>query len=384
MKKNGFTLIELLAVIIILAIVALIATPIILNVIEDSRKSANKSQIELLLGGLEQLYASNMLSENLELSEKINNEEDVYDLIPTTNEKPANGFGKINNEGKVAIAVEIDRVCYSKNFDDSELKIYELLDGDNCILPPGVGEYLYQCRYYQFWKDEANPESDFLFDKLTGKILSYIGTDTEVIIPCEYDGVPVEVIGNHTNIGAFYGKNVTSVIIPDSIYKIENSAFRESKLISIIIPNSVTTIEHSAFYGIESLINIDLGDGVEFLGNSSLEKTSVVELTLPASLKTLEAQGWMDDLKILIIEEGKLTYLPRDSFWISPKTTYYEKVVIPSNITSIHEAAFKEISDGWGLKSEVIVFTNSDKLRNVEGDLGTDWYYDVKKFEFEP
>ena len=45
MKQNrkGFTLIELLAVIVILAIIALIATPIILNMINDARKSAAKS-----------------------------------------------------------------------------------------------------------------------------------------------------------------------------------------------------------------------------------------------------------------------------------------------------------------------------------------------------
>ena len=43
MKKKGFTLIELLAVIVILAIIALIATPIILNMINNARKSAAKS-----------------------------------------------------------------------------------------------------------------------------------------------------------------------------------------------------------------------------------------------------------------------------------------------------------------------------------------------------
>ena len=45
--KKGFTLIELLAVIIILAIIALIATPIVLNVINDARKSAGLSETEV-------------------------------------------------------------------------------------------------------------------------------------------------------------------------------------------------------------------------------------------------------------------------------------------------------------------------------------------------
>lgn len=44
MKQNkGFTLIELLAVIVILAIIALIATPIVLNMISSARESAAKS-----------------------------------------------------------------------------------------------------------------------------------------------------------------------------------------------------------------------------------------------------------------------------------------------------------------------------------------------------
>ena len=42
-NKKGFTLVELLAVIVILAIIALIATPIILNVIDDAKTNAAKN-----------------------------------------------------------------------------------------------------------------------------------------------------------------------------------------------------------------------------------------------------------------------------------------------------------------------------------------------------
>ena len=47
--KKGFTLIELLAVIIILAIIALIATPLTLNVIDGAKANAAKSEANLVL-----------------------------------------------------------------------------------------------------------------------------------------------------------------------------------------------------------------------------------------------------------------------------------------------------------------------------------------------
>lgn len=43
MNKKGFTLIELLAVIVILSIIMLIATPVIMGVIEEARQGAAKN-----------------------------------------------------------------------------------------------------------------------------------------------------------------------------------------------------------------------------------------------------------------------------------------------------------------------------------------------------
>ena len=65
MLKKGFTLIELLAVIIILAIIALIATPIILNVVEDARISAGRSETQMIYSGINNYCASSMMEEQL-------------------------------------------------------------------------------------------------------------------------------------------------------------------------------------------------------------------------------------------------------------------------------------------------------------------------------
>ena len=56
--KKGFTLIELLAVIVILAIIALIATPIIMGIIEDSKKNSAIESVRLYVDGLAKKIAS--------------------------------------------------------------------------------------------------------------------------------------------------------------------------------------------------------------------------------------------------------------------------------------------------------------------------------------
>ena len=57
----GFTLIELLAVIVILAIIALIATPIILKIIDDSKEESNKRSVEMYAKAVENAIANYQL-----------------------------------------------------------------------------------------------------------------------------------------------------------------------------------------------------------------------------------------------------------------------------------------------------------------------------------
>ena len=125
-NKKGFTLIELLAVIIILAVIALIATPIVLNVVDNARKSANKDSAYGLLDSAKLYYMESLLDESKSLSGNL------IDKINVSGRKPDSGTVYINDKGEIALSVVYDKVCFTKNYEDADLT--ESDDIENCIV----------------------------------------------------------------------------------------------------------------------------------------------------------------------------------------------------------------------------------------------------------
>lgn len=60
-NQKGFTLIELLAVIVILAVIALIATPLIMNVIDKAKKGAAENSAYGYINAIESKLALDMI-----------------------------------------------------------------------------------------------------------------------------------------------------------------------------------------------------------------------------------------------------------------------------------------------------------------------------------
>ena len=58
--KKGFTLIELLGVIVLLAVIALISTPIVLNMIREAQASADMSSAQLIVSNGHNYYAASL------------------------------------------------------------------------------------------------------------------------------------------------------------------------------------------------------------------------------------------------------------------------------------------------------------------------------------
>ena len=87
-------------------------------------------------------------------------------------------------------------------------------------------------------------------------------TDTDIVIPDSYEGLPVTSIGEST----FSGCNLlTSVVIPDSVTSVGDYAFRGCySLTSVEIGNSVASIGNCAFLSCSSLKSIDVNDNNEY------------------------------------------------------------------------------------------------------------------------
>ena len=110
--KKGFTLVELLAVIIILAIVALIALPIIMDVVEDSRKSAAKSGAAMVLSSVKNYFAENYFNTEFNgYTCSINNRTGCTELS-LEGDRPDSAAITLSKDGFVNGSVTIGKYTY--------------------------------------------------------------------------------------------------------------------------------------------------------------------------------------------------------------------------------------------------------------------------------
>jgi len=128
-QQKAFTLIELLAVIIILAVIALITTPIVLNVVDNARKSAFESST---YGIINAVRLKSM--ENITNNEPLTSEYEFPNIeIEVGGEQPKGGIVKVDNEGKVAVAVHNGEWCATKTYSEGTLTLKDYVEGE-CII----------------------------------------------------------------------------------------------------------------------------------------------------------------------------------------------------------------------------------------------------------
>jgi len=123
----------------------------------------------------------------------------------------------------------------------------------------------------------ATADSDFEMDDDEGKLTNYVGTVSDVVIPRG-----VKIVGEN----AFLMKEITSVVIPEGVTELEDSAFWGcKKLNSVQLPSTLEKIGPDAFRGCESLTSIVIPEGVREIESDAFSFcTSLKNIYLPDSL----------------------------------------------------------------------------------------------------
>ena len=121
MKKKGFTLIELLAVIVILAVVALISMPLVLNTIDKAKKGAAIESANGVISAAENKYMSSMITGDKDT--RFDFPSDTKLSIKGT--KPTSGTVVVDKNGNISATLEINGYCIEKTFLETSPKVVE-------------------------------------------------------------------------------------------------------------------------------------------------------------------------------------------------------------------------------------------------------------------
>ena len=181
-------------------------------------------------------------------------------------------------------------------------------------------------------------------------IQGYNGSDTDVVIPEEIDGMQVVYI-----VGAFNGNtNLRSVTIPGGMSGIVAGGFSGcTNLQKVTFLGSVTSLNPGAFSGCEKLEEIELPTGLKiinmdvFYGCKNLKK-----IFIPESVEHINPYGLFsgcDSLAQIIVDSNNATYCDIDGvlfskdktkLWKYPKGKMTTNYTIPDSVTDIEASAF--------------------------------------------
>ena len=178
-KNKGFTLVELLAVIVILALIALIATPIILNVINDAKKQAAKDSAYGYMDAVEKYIVSSEL-EDKSIQDGTYRVEELNKKISVKGSTPDNGNIEIKNssvksydigiDGYVVRNGKVEKVSTTKSFKNGTAVYYNPVSGEKCKSSEAVsttGTKSGCMKWYVFNDKEGNATVNVILDHNT-------------------------------------------------------------------------------------------------------------------------------------------------------------------------------------------------------------------------
>ncbi len=241
--------------------------------------------------------------------------------IQNTNQDTSQDTNQSNNPGNHpgTGSNEDTGTYYTVTFDSrggSAVASQRVREGNPAVRPQTPE---YDGHFFTGWFNEDNSEWDFDKDRVNSDITLYagwqaetdlpeatasltfvkegnsytvtdVGEETVVVIPAEYEGLPVTKIQGHHGTGAFADKTFTTVIIPDTVTEIGQNTFYGCKQLTEVklgANSGLTTIGNNAFSGCSALKAITIPKGVTTIGNAAFNNCASIEAYTVASENTV-------------------------------------------------------------------------------------------------
>ena len=376
--NKAFTLIELLAVIIILAIIALIATPIILNVVEDARISAGKSETQMIYSGINNYCETVKLKKQMgtltsedvdcesktsftteEISKMVNLGnaevlENNFDGTVTYLKVKSNGHvfilenGKFVEEGEVAFTpaecFTYEDITIAESFDINydECVAYmtktsfgfqndeiDLLCKDESVNGLNLNQAIEQ-GYLDINELKSNNVITNVVEKQGLEITGYDVTcgGMDVVMPASIDGKDIVLIGE----GAFYSCNLENSISFN--YKITNLINNKNDLAKLTPMASAPPKCNSN--GIIKSIDLRYTNKLKILGFGAFFRNQLTSVIIPDGVTTIGAEAFSNNQLTNVTIPNSVTTIGEYAFYENQLAS----VTIPNSVTTIRESAF--------------------------------------------
>jgi len=173
-------------------------------------------------------------------------------------------------------------------------------------------------------------------------ILSYIGNDSDVIIPETINDIPITKIYSDAFSFRYF---LTTVAIPNTIVEIRSGAFSVChSLNKVTLPTGLKEISPSLFSLCNSLTEIVLPETITQIGEKAFMQTGLEKIVIPQNVTTIGsgAFGMCYSLKEVYLPKA-LTHIDKDAFFgsnditiFAEKESYAAKFAEENNIRIVY------------------------------------------------
>lgn len=435
-KKRGFTLIELLAVIVILAVIALIASPMVLKYINSAKEGAALASAEAIVRAIDNYYMTATEDEDVDYPITYYlNDKKTLKKFGVKGKAPDYGVVIVREDGELYVEVNYDNETYVKAFDDENLtdepkvignsfvwdtdgkgKITGYIDFNSAFAQVQMyGQLVNMCIAYA----TRDRSQGFDFSKSLKQNIemfeTQVGLKVNDVFPSEIKdelNLLFEVYNTPTQLTNlnqvlqialnnadklphtmdFYTKtelneNSDEIILTTAYqYLVANEKVENTLVIPNYVEHDDGTLEKiTTIGGGVNIINgyaygkaektLIISYGIKTIGNFAFYVQGFSNVVIPSSVETIgEASFGMNMLSTIYLPPSLKT-IGKEAFKHNQLTG---EIVIPKNVTSIGYSAFD--AKGWTLDDgtcNALVIYNSDlcKVRNINNA--------IKKLTFE-